>query len=305
MVVMVEIADSVNALVGMLGIEALGLVQKMVDGMEQVTPPSDDSVAAAPPTERAAGAAAVVTEIPQGVEIGAAAVGACAGAVFSTDVFSGVHNRDGKVVAPGELGAADWEELLNMAHDEVEKDRMRAKEGAARWSKLRGKGKNEDESYERGGGRGKTQRQRALLAAEDNAWMGYAKTHSTTEELRLKELEKAVESLQKAVVAYSDYEDTNGGGGRRRYRRRDFGGGDETGVCKAGHQRSEVLVGTLVGPDCRRVLGDFVGILEDIRAGMVAAGQSEEDADDFVELHSRVLAPLAVVSRMTRKVDKN
>jgi hypothetical protein len=69
------------------------------------------------------------------------------------------------------------------------------------------------------------------------------------------------------------------------------------------HQRPAVLErGTLVGPDCRRFLDEHVEILEDARVGMVRRGHSAADSD-FVKMHTRVLAPLAVVSRITRRVN--
>ena len=61
--------------------------------------------------------------------------------------------------------------------------------------------------------------------------------------------------------------------------------------------------GALVGPDCRKVLENYVAILEDIGKGMVAAGFGNVEAKDFIDKHTAVLRELAVVSRITRRVN--
>lgn len=64
-----------------------------------------------------------------------------------------------------------------------------------------------------------------------------------------------------------------------------------------------VLLVQLVGPDCRILLSKYIEILAFIRRGIVAAGHSAEEAEAFVERHGRVLKELAVVSRITRRVE--
>jgi hypothetical protein len=58
---------------------------------------------------------------------------------------------------------------------------------------------------------------------------------------------------------------------------------------------------TLVGPDCRTLLARYPAILAFVRAA-IAAKCGGTEAADFVERHSRVLAPLALVSSGTRWV---
>ena len=59
--------------------------------------------------------------------------------------------------------------------------------------------------------------------------------------------------------------------------------------------------GALVGPDCRRLLAVYQQVLDHI-ATAVRLHQGDAEAADFVKRNSRVLKPLEVVSRITRRV---
>jgi hypothetical protein len=111
-------------------------------------------------------------------------------------------------------------------------------------------------------------------------------------------LEAAATSLQGAIAAF-EVEAT-----------KEVSGGVDEGVLLAALKEAFNTAGisvqrywnaTSVGPDCRTLLARYPAILAFVRVA-IAAKCGETEAADFLERHSRVLAPLALVSSGTRRV---
>jgi hypothetical protein len=127
---------------------------------------------------------------------------------------------------------------------------------------------------------------------EDGQWESCALDRLAEAGKKVKELEAAAVSLQGAIAAF-EVEAAN-----------EVPGGVDEGFFLAALKETFNTAGisvqsywntTSVGPDCRTLLARYPANLAFVRAAIAEKCGETEDAD-FVERHSRVLAPLALVS---------
>ena len=200
-------------------------------------------------------------------------------------------------VVDGEVGGADWSGLLSMASEVAAKTRRDAQTVADCWLQQGKQGRAEAEGYSRAA----TQGSRSRRGASGNKYASYAAGAVAKAEAAAVALETAAAALRNAAAAFKVEEE----------KEHVVGVAADEGVLvaalKAAFNAAGISVqrywnATLMGPDCRTLLAGYVSILATISAAIVAAGHGEEEALGFVARHSRVLKPLEVVSRGTRRV---
>ena len=181
-------------------------------------------------------------------------------------------------LAAGQIGEADWNDLLDLGNKKVNEVLEEA----------RGKMKVHEE-FE--GTVDEKEEHRQQLGV----WMETATAESTG-------IGKAAQALTAALIAYAAQKDLVA------KKEAEEVEGTLVAAMKAALDSCGISVqrywnATLVGPDCRRFLEKREEILGAIRAAMLSAKYWTPECDGFVQRHTSVLEPLDKVLHLTRKVN--
>ena len=209
-------------------------------------------------------------------------------------------------VQVGELAATNWGPLLESCSAMAEKKKSEGEQNAAHWrapALKRAAAAAAAQGAAVAAGRQLGKRAKTSETDSDRANEEFVRARERETAQNFEEQMAAVTAVERAIVAHDEFEKAECEGLDSKVDEGVLVALFKVVLGKHGVNIQRYWNGALVGPDCRKVLENYVAILEDIGKGMVAAGFGNVEAKDFIDKHTAVLRELAVVSRITRRVN--